>query len=70
MGYGSGVAVTCGVGCRYDSAPELLWMWCRPAAPSVIQPLAWELPFATGAALISQTNKHKNSSDRLVILKL
>ena len=26
-------------------------VWCRPAAAALIQPLAWELPDATGAAL-------------------
>ena len=26
--------------------PELLW--CRPMATALIQPLAWELPHATG----------------------
>ena len=28
----------------YD--PALLWLWCRPAAAVLIQPLAWELPYA------------------------
>ena len=31
--------------------PELLWLWYRPAATVLIQPLAWELPYAMGAAL-------------------
>ena len=31
--------------------PALLWLWCRLAAAAQIQPLAWELPYATGAAL-------------------
>jgi len=25
--------------------------WCRPAATALIRPLAWEPPYATGAAL-------------------
>ena len=29
----------------------LLWLWCRPAAAALIQPLAWELPYAAHAAL-------------------
>ena len=29
---GSGVAMSCGVGSRHGSAPELLWLWCRVAA--------------------------------------
>ena len=29
----------------------LLWLWCRLPAAALIRPLAWELPYATGAAL-------------------
>jgi len=29
----------------------LLWLWCRPAAPAPIRPLAWEPPHAAGEAL-------------------
>ena len=29
----------------------LLWLWYRPAAAAPIQPLAWELPYAAGAAV-------------------
>ena len=28
----------------------LLWLWCWPAAAAPIQPLAWEPPYAAGAA--------------------
>ena len=31
--------------------PALLWLWCRLAAAALIGPLAWELPYAEGAAL-------------------
>ena len=37
--------------------PELLWLWCRSAAAAPIQPLAWEPPYASGAALKRQTNR-------------
>ena len=30
--------------------PVLLWLWGRPGAAALIRPLAWELPYATGAA--------------------
>ena len=30
--------------------PVLLWLWCGLAAAALIQPLAWELPYAMGAA--------------------
>ena len=36
--------------------PVVLWLWCRPAAAAPILPLAWELPYASGAALKSQKN--------------
>ena len=32
VGWGSGVAVSCGVGRRCGLDSELLWLWCRPAA--------------------------------------
>ena len=35
----------------------LLWLWCRPAAVAPIQPLAWEPPYAVGAALKRQKTK-------------
>ena len=37
--------------------PVLLWLWCRLAAVAPIQRLAWELPYAAGAALKSKQNK-------------
>ena len=30
---------------------ELLWLWHKPTALALIQPLAWELPYAAGKAL-------------------
>ena len=50
MGYGSGVAVSCSAGRRLGLDPALLWLWCRPAATAPIKPLAWEPPYAAGAA--------------------
>ena len=32
----------------------LLWLWCRQAAVAPIGPLAWEPPYAVGAALKKQ----------------
>ena len=34
-----------------------LWLWLETAAP--IQPLAWELPYATGVALKSKKQKQQ-----------
>ena len=40
-----------GVGCRHGSDPTLLWLWRRPVAIAPSGPLAWEHPYAVGAAL-------------------
>ena len=44
VGEGSGLAVSCGVGCRIGSDLAWLWLWGRPAATALNGPLAWELP--------------------------
>ena len=59
MGEGSGVAVSCGVGRRCGSVLALLWLWRRPAATALTQPLAWEPPCAEGVALRKTKNKNK-----------
>ena len=43
--------MSCGVGHRCGLDPELLWLWCRLPATALIRPLAWEPPYAEGAAL-------------------
>ena len=43
--------MSCGVGCRRGLDPMLLWLWCRLAAIAPIRTLAWEPPYAAGAAL-------------------
>ena len=38
--------------CRKGSLdPAMLWLWYWPATAALIRPLAWELPYAIGAAL-------------------
>ena len=37
--------------------PALLWLWCRPAAIALTGSLAWEPPYAVGAALKRQTKE-------------
>ena len=49
--------MVCGVGHRWSSDSEWLWLWCRLAAAAPIGPLAWELPYATGAALKRKKKK-------------
>ena len=38
------LATNCHVGRRCGLDPVSLWLWQRPAAAALIQPLAWELP--------------------------
>ena len=66
MGYGSGVAVSCGVGRRSGSDPVLLWLWCRLVATAPIGPLAWEPPYAVGAAqeIAKRHTKKKKKKER------
>ena len=44
----------------------LLWLWCRPAAVAPVRPLAWELPYARGAAL--KRKKKKKREKKKVML--
>ena len=43
--------MSCGVGRRRGSDLAWLWPWCRLAAVALIQPLAWEPPYAVGVAI-------------------
>ena len=63
--------MSCDVGCRPGLDPELLWLWWRPAATALIQPLAWEPPYAVSAALKRQKDQKKctqymHTSDALI----
>ena len=42
---------SCGVGCGRSLDPALLWPWRGLVAATLIGPLAWEPPYAGGAAL-------------------
>ena len=58
--------MSCGVGCRHGSDPALLCTWRRPVATAPIQPLAWEPPYAAGAAQeIATTTKDKKTKDKI-----
>ena len=48
------MAVSGGVGHRRSLDLGWLWLWCRLVAIALIGPLAWEPPYATGAALKRQ----------------
>ena len=56
--------MNCGVDHRHGSDPELLWLWYRLAAVALIKPLAWEAPYASGAALESKKEKRKKGRIR------
>ena len=58
------VAVSCGVGRRCGSDPLLLGLWHRPAAISLIRPLAWELPYAVDAVLKSKKTKQNKTKKK------
>ena len=48
----------------------MLWLWCRPVATAPIQPLAWEPPYAMGAAqeiATTTTTKDKRQKKKIVI---
>ena len=52
--------MSCGVGRRHGLDPALLWLWRRLAAIAPIRPLAWQPPYAAGAAL-EKTKKGKRN---------
>ena len=57
--------MSCGVGHRRNSDPELLWLWHRPVATALIGPLAWGPPYATRAAQeIAKKKKKKKEKKR------
>ena len=47
---------------RHDLDPELPWLWRRPTAVALIQPLAWGLPHAMGMTLKSKKKKKKKKN--------
>ena len=67
MGYRSGVAANCDISHRGCSDLVLLWLWCRPAAVALIEPLAWEFPYASGTALKRKKKKRERLSSIRVV---
>ena len=49
--------------------PTLLWLWCRSAATSPIRPLAWEPPYAMGAALEKDEKQKQITKQKNCIIK-
>ena len=54
--------MSCSVGRRWGSDLVWLWLWHRLAAVTLIQPLAWESPYAVCAAL--KKKKKKKTKDK------
>ena len=46
----------------------LLRLWRRPAAAAPVRPLAWEPPYATGAALEKTKNQKRKKKKKMVSL--
>ena len=67
MGYGSSIAVSHGLGHRWSSDPVLLYLWPKSAAAALIQPLAHELPHATGTALKKKEKKRKEKKKNVLL---
>ena len=42
----------------------LLWLWCRLSAKAPIRALAWDPPYAAGAALKKKKKKTKDKKER------
>ena len=61
--------MSCGVGHRHSSNPELLWLWQRPAATALIRLLAWEPPHAVGEALENAEKKQKKKKTKGTLMK-
>ena len=58
--------MSCGVSHRCGS--ELAWLWRRPGATAQIQPLAWEPPYAVGAAVKKKKKTKKKIPDTFCIV--
>jgi len=66
--------MSCGVGHRCCSDPALLWLWRRLMATAPIGPLAWESPYAVGAALEKakrqKKKKKKSENERFFLTRM
>ena len=56
--------MSCGIGRRCGSDPALLWLWRRLAATAPFRPLAWEPPYAAGAALEKEKKTKNNNNNK------
>ena len=56
--------MSCGVGRRRGSDPQLLWLWPRSAGVAPIGPLAWEPPYVTHVALKTKNKQKKKKKEK------
>ena len=61
--------MSCGVGHRCGLDLAFLWLCCRLVATALIQPLAWELPYAAGSGP-RKGKKTKKKKKKSLILHL
>ena len=61
--------MSCGAGRRCGSDLVLLWLWCKLAAVAPIRPLAWDLPYAMGAALKKKKKEQPLLLDYVYIVR-
>ena len=62
--------MSCGIGCRHRLNPKLLWLWHSWQLQLVFDPyLAWELPYAAGAALQSKKKKKEKKSNEILLYR-
>ena len=47
---------------QWVKGPALPELWCRPAATALIRPLAWDTPYAVGAALKDKKEKKEKKN--------
>ena len=59
--------MSCGVGRRRSLDPALLWLCRGPVSTAPIRPLAWEPPYAAGAALKRQKTNKSISWDEWIV---
>jgi len=48
---------------QWANDPALLWLWCRLVATTPMRPLAWESPYAKGAALEKAKKKKREKGN-------
>ena len=60
--------MSCGVGHRCGIDPVLLWLRHRPSLTGLIQPLAWEIPYAMGLAKKKKKKKVYVGAKRIIFL--